>query len=308
MSLYMQIRNRTLNTGSGVVDIHTDDAGFVDGAAVVQQLKNLFASPGWSPPLPPAVAAEVMALSRSRDVDLTKMAALLEKDGLLAGATLRIAQSARYCGDRPVQTLREAVVRLGARGVHDVVLEAALSLRVFKTSNVGLQELMNRLRRHAVAVANAARVLCNYSALEGDHAFLCGLIHDIGLATALIAIGEAPKRFGSPSPEALASGLSSIHEEAGGVVARAWNLSPEVQWVVTHHHQLVTGGFAHPMVATLILAEHLADEHGCGVDAPGSVVAIEGHADVAVALKALSLQDRAWALAQKDVARVLDQL
>lgn len=306
----MQWRVKTLHTGAGVVDLDGSDAGLVDASAVVEELQALFGSRDYKPPLPPAVAAEVLALSRAREVDLPKVAALLEKDALLAGTTLRTAQSPRYVGDRPVQTLREAVVRLGARGVHDVVLEAALSLRVFKTSNPALQDQMNRLRRHVVAVATAARRLSQYTALEADHAFLCGLLHDVGIAAGLIAIGDHPQRFGTPSAEALASALGAIHEDAAGIVGRAWQVSPDVLWVVSHHHTLKSDGFAHPMVATLIVAEDLAIAAGYSADGASAVVRVDAAADASVdaARAVLGLRDKTWDVARRDVEAALAQL
>src|SRR4051794_100261 len=83
-------RNNSTRYGNGVVELDAESAAAladttVDGAAIVARLRAMFASSSWHAPLPPPVAAEVLALSHEGDIDLARVSALLKKDPLLAG-------------------------------------------------------------------------------------------------------------------------------------------------------------------------------------------------------------------------------
>ncbi len=293
--------------GQGTVDL-TGELDLVDGTALVARLNELFASPDYAPPLLPPVAAEVMAAARAPELDTAKVCALLERDALLAAMALKVAQSPLYGGGAGARTLREAVVRLGARGVYDVVLEAALHARIFRAP--GYDEVMTRLRTHSVAVAHAARALCRYTALDADHAFLCGLLHDVGVAVGIIAVADKPALFGKPSRDALAVGLGEVHEAASGVVAAAWQLGAEVRLVVSRHHHPLIDGYAHPMIELLSLAERVAAEAGHALDPPDANARFE-HSDPHAeqeARKHLSLDDKTWEVAHASALRALQGL
>lgn len=291
--------------GQGTVDL-TGELDLVDGQALVARLNEVFASPGYAPPLLPTVAAEVMAAARAPELDPSKVCALLERDALLAAMALKVAQSPLYGGG--ARTLREAVVRLGARGVYDVVLEAALHARIFRAP--GYDAVMARLRTHSVAVAHAARALCRYTSLDADHAFLCGLLHDVGIAVGIIAVADKPALFGKPSRDALAVGLGEVHEAASGVVAAAWQLGAEVRLVVSRHHHPIMDGFPHPMIELLSLAERVAAEAGHALDPPDASARFEvGDARAeAEARRHLSLDDKTWDVAHASALRALQGL
>lgn len=210
----------------------------------------------------PTVALKVMELSRRPDIDFDAVLAVLEGDPMLAGRVLAIAQSAMYSGRSPIASLRQALVRLGIKTLRNVVLEAALNLRVFRVA--GFEPLMERLRRHSSYTAHLTALVAKYCKLDPDTAFICGLLHDVGMAAAVMAVGEDLKGRALPV-EDLCTILDSVHAQASGLLAGVWKLAPEVKQAVSQHHQLKAAGKVDPWVAAIMVAEQLAYENDGGM-------------------------------------------
>ena len=164
--------------------------GGLDRFDVVAHLQRTFSSPSYKPPMLPQVAVELLQLAQQPDVDFEDAVALLEKDPVLATRVLSIAQSATYASRSPISTLHQATVRLGLKTMRDVVLEAALNLKVFRVP--GFEAAMERLARHSTATAHIMRAICRRTRVETEFAFLCGLIHDVGFAASLLALSNDP--------------------------------------------------------------------------------------------------------------------
>src|SRR5512136_1873394 len=204
-------------------------------SAVTARLGQIFSSPTYRPPMLPAVALQVMELSRRPGVDFDEVLTVLERDGMLAGRVLSIAQSAMYAGRSSVVSLRQALVRLGIKTLRNVVLEAALNLRVFRVP--GYEPTMERLRRHSSTTAHLAALVARHGRQDPETAFVCGLLHDVGMAASLLAIVDSAK--GPPPPiENLCLTLDAVDSDASGLVTGLWKLAPEVQREVERHHQL----------------------------------------------------------------------
>jgi HD-like signal output (HDOD) protein len=225
---------------------------------VTARLGQVFSSPAYRPPMLPSVALQVLELSRKPEADFDQVITVLERDGMLAGRVLAISQSAVYAGRSAIVSLRQALVRLGIKTLRNVVLEAALNLRIFRVP--GYEPAMERLRRHSSCAAHLAALVARHARLDPETAFVCGLLHDVGLAAALTVVAEDAK--GAPPPlESLALPLDAVHAGASGLLAGVWKLPPEVKDVLSRHHQLRAGGEPHRMVAALMVAEQLAYEH-----------------------------------------------
>jgi len=229
---------------------------------ITARLGRLFSSSAYRPPMLPTVALKVMELSRRPDVDFDSVLSVLEGDGMLAGRVLAIAQSAAYSGRTPATSLRQALVRLGIRTLRNVVLEAALNLRVFRVP--GFESTMERLRLHTSYAAHFAALVAKGAGLDPEAAFLCGLLHDVGIAAALTALSDDLRNRPLPA-EDLALVLDAVHAQASGLLVGVWQLAPEVKAVVSRHHDLRAGGEVNRMVAALIVAEQLAYENDAGM-------------------------------------------
>jgi HD-like signal output (HDOD) protein len=126
---------------------------------------------------------------------------------------------------------------------------------------------MTRLADHCAVTGQLARLVCRHTAMMDEHAFLCGLLHDVGTAACIIAV--ASHRAASRQPAipfaALAPILREVHESASERLAELWQLPGEIRIIIGHHHSLSYKGMIHPLSAVVCVADALATELGHGM-------------------------------------------
>jgi HD-like signal output (HDOD) protein len=154
-------------------------------------------------------------------------------------------------------------MRLGLNTLRDLVWEVALDLKVFRCKPYA--PVMESLQRHSVAVAKIAARIAAETSIAEDYAFIAGLLHDVGLAASLVMLAEPGP---APPLDEIGDDLDAIHEEASGIVATLWKLPSDLQIVIAHHHAPTIGGYDHPAVAVVCLAEFMANDLGFGLPAP----------------------------------------
>jgi putative nucleotidyltransferase with HDIG domain len=227
---------------------------------VVEFLRAGMHSSDFQPPLLPATAMQLFELSRDPDVDLSRIRALIEQDPVIAAKVMSTAQSAFYSRGMPIESIDDAIVRLGVKRLTGIFLEA--SMRVAVIGSKAFEKPLEQLRRHGVATGHIARGLCQTLKLPPDRAFVCGLLHDIGIAACYMLLsrmpkGERPKQF-----ETVSRAVRQVHEQASAVMAEKWKLPYGIRWVVGNHHALAVGGHTNPMTAIVSLADWLASVSG----------------------------------------------
>lgn len=245
--------------------------------AMIAYLRKTLSSPSYKPPLLPSIALELMKLTRQHGVSIAEVRKLLERDPLLAAKVLQIAQSALYSRGSPVRSLHEAISLLGLRVLGDLFLQTVLSMRVFRAD--GYSGPMGMLMQHSMVTAHIARLACRMTAMPDEYAFMCGLLHDAGMAAGLLILADslAPRssRDGSrsatssatpPSYTEVAEALYAVHEEASALLAEAWKLNPDIRLVIgSHHHLRDAGGRIHPLAAVVCVSDWIASEVGAGM-------------------------------------------
>lgn len=313
------MQRNALGYGRGEYEMPSDT---VDLEETRQQLAawldGFLAKPSCELPRPPQVALEVIALSKKPNARIEDIASVLEREPLLAGRVLKLANSALYGGGVACVTLKQALVRMGLAIVRDVVMEAAMQMTVIHAE--GLNATLESIRRHSSAVAWISRFVARNTSIDAENAFLVGLLHDVGLSYGLIALAEfhrvnrRPARLDAPSWAA----IESVHERFSQFILASWGLPPSVSIVPGHHHSLMMGGRPHPQVAVLIVAEQLAADAKWDVRpvlerdvdsvAFSSVCEVSSRDETERALKTLDLTQRHYELVQKDTQRVLETL
>lgn len=250
-----QIQHESYGKGKHTI---VDNAFTIEDDLVVE-LEETFGSPNYQPPLLPRAATELLALSRDPGVSMERVHDLLETDALLAARVLKIAQSPFYAGSAKLTSLKNAIVRIGLNTLRDVVMEAAMNMKVFRSQTH--QSTMNALQTHSRVTAHLCRVVCRYTSIDGEFAFLCGLLHDVGIAGALLLSAEGKIGEGV-APDVLWSAVQKKHALGSQRMCELWGLPPDIQWAVGFHHQIEQDGFVHPMAAVICIAEHFANKAG----------------------------------------------
>ena len=271
--------------GQGVVSV--DEDGDDSDENLSDRVLALFHSPTYTPPVLPIVAIELQALAQRSDVETKAVVQLLEKDAFLAGHVLARARSAVYGQGGPIN-LRDAVIRIGLRSLRDVVWEAAMNMRVFRAP--GYINQMESVRKHCAAAAQCAAIVAGYTSYPADYAFLCGLLHDVGIAITLIAVSEQKT---PPPRKRLVEAIEHTHAETARLVTRHWGLPDEVQLVVGAHHDIRVGGFIHPLAAIVAVAQEVARRCGASLRlGPDGETDITTPDELLAARKAIELTDK----------------
>lgn len=232
---------------------------------VTHHVRVAFAARDYRPPMIPAVALELLQLFRRPDVSLDQVIAVLEKDPMLASEVLQLAQTPAYATKVPARSLPEATRRLGTGALTGLVWETVLHSKVFRCP--AYAEAMDRTRNHSLATARMAKEIGKRCRIDRDQCFLTGLLHDIGVAAALLVIGALPERD-RLELDIVWDGLAEVHEACSGMVTALWGLPVDIQAVVGFHHPTgrdERGAPPPPVTSVVILAEHLMSAAGLGL-------------------------------------------
>jgi HD-like signal output (HDOD) protein len=234
---------------------------------LTERIGNLFASPSYRPPTLPTVAVELLDVARYADIDLRRIAQMIASDPMLAGQVMRQVQSPFYAGRVPITDLDQAIFRLGLNNIRDIVIEAALNVGLFTTP--GYATAMERVRRHSVATAHISRLIAEATGQDPHQMFLLGLLHDVGLAAALITVDNMFTGCDRPSIVHIWPAIETTHESAGTLLARIWDLPGGMHQCIGQHHNFQANGTDNERVATLHVAEAIAARLGRGVTPHG---------------------------------------
>lgn len=227
-----------------------------------QALLFTFSRAQYRPPVLPAVAIHLVQLSYKADVRFKDLAELVESDPVLAADVLRLAQSSAYTGRGESRSLKDAIQRIGLQRSRDLFLRAAVEAKIFKAN--GFSEPLERLRHHSVATAEVARLICHQTKRDDEYAYLCGLLHDVGIAGAIIAIADDRILAQGIEFDLIWPALSSIYAQFTVQLAQLWLLPDELRTILRQHHMFAAEPEPLEMAAVSVLSEIIAAGVGYG--------------------------------------------
>lgn len=208
-------------------------------------------------PMLPAAAHKVMAIANDPSAAVRDVERVVASDPLLAARILAVANSARYGGTR-IGSLKNALARLGSGTVRDVLYEAVAQAHIFRgPAGSGLAAELE----HAVAVARIAQLVCERLGIPSGHAFVCGLLHDIGRP---IILGLLTKTREELSPADTQILVDAAHARVGAEVATRWQLPALVAEVCKNHHRDPTVAGYSQFANMVTVADRIALHLGMG--------------------------------------------
>lgn len=192
-------------------------------------------------PVLPGVVVRLMELSPGSDTYFDEVLRVSAEDPGLAVRVIHAANSALSAPRQPIETLQGAVARLGATHIGSLVTAMAMA-RVFEPDSPSVVDLWV----HSVEVATTCRLVVanNPFGVDQHHAYLCGLLHDIGrFAMFSHAPGVVPAadEGGWVAPAALIAAECEAfgfdHTEIGQQLCVRWSIPRRIATIVHEHHR-----------------------------------------------------------------------
>ncbi|MDB6062752.1 MAG: hypothetical protein JWM78_2855 [Verrucomicrobiaceae bacterium] len=139
-------------------------------------------------PTIPKVAQELIVTFDQPDAAIDDIAKKIALDQAISAKVLRLANTAQFGGNRKVASIREAVMVLGFNSLRTLVLACSFvdSFRTPKNFDI------KKFWLHSFRVAAASKWLARLCKQDGEIAFTCGLLHEIG---DLLIMAEHPTQF-----------------------------------------------------------------------------------------------------------------
>ncbi len=192
----------------------------------------------------PAVALQVLNAVADQEVSLSELSRLVSQDPAMSAGVLRVANSAAYAATQEIETLRDAVTRLGLSEVGRVagtVAARSLFQPQVRSEFAAFGSKWNEIFAESVVAARGAAWLAmQVSGVNADHVFLAGLLHDLGRSVglrSLVTLAQNRLQI-DPSDPRVDRVLERVHVDIGGDVHQLWNLPRFPTLVAVRHHDL----------------------------------------------------------------------
>jgi putative nucleotidyltransferase with HDIG domain len=260
--------------------------------------------------LPPGfeIVPRLLMLLDRPESDSEKLAEVIRVDTALTADVLRISNSAYFAGAQRIETIRDAILRIGLREIYRVVMKVVAS-PVFQASQRTPVARLD-LWKHSFAAAVAAHVLARKIGQDPEVAFTAALLHDIGKV--VLAQAHGVKYIALVEESTLENhGVRKLEEHAfhtnhatiGGRLLQQWNFPENIAASVSSHHEPLRAARPHvALTAITYLANILAYRIGRGFGFPQYVV----NPNAAV-FKAVSMESRDFDELQQEVADEFEQ-
>ncbi len=223
----------------------------------------------------PVVIHKVLELADDPEASLPDLVEVVERDPAITANLLKTVNSAYMGLPVKVDSVHQAVSMLGLQQVVEMVMSQNLSGNLNRAQKgYGLEK--GALWRQSLAVAMVARTLAGQQDLMSLPAiYTAALLKDIGkvvlhefVADKLSSIQKVVTDQAMSFVEAEKEVLGMDHMMLGGIIAKQWNFSSHMVYMIENHHLPNTAARNDPATSTLYLADMIAMmvDTGIGVD------------------------------------------
>ena len=186
------------------------------------------------------IAIKLQHLLETSDFTMNEVIDLANEDQSLAGQILKMANSTVYMGRVRTETIKDAVIRLGAQQVSNLAM-AASQAGLHVSENRVLNGFLQSLWLHSHACAVGSRWLARSAGYPqiADQAYMAGLLHDVGklyLLKALERLNKMGVAHAALEQDLLLEIFAELHVEQGCRLMQHWNMPKVYYNVVANHH------------------------------------------------------------------------
>jgi len=187
-------------------------------------------------PTLPEIALKVRQAADDPDINLNQMSDIIGQDPGLSMGMLKVANSAILGRSVKVETVGQAVTRIGLRRIKSIATAMAVE-QVFVSENDIVSMYLKKSWDKTIDVASVAIALMTFYLQDNKHSplaldtlTLAALVHNIGVLPILTEAEKHPDVFANPT--FLQQAIVKLSAQVGGEVIKAWGFSDEFRTLI----------------------------------------------------------------------------
>lgn len=192
---------------------------------LVEEIRQAFHHQEVDLPSMPEVALKISRAVQSQDADFRQIATTVQADPVIAARIVQVANSAMYAGVSQVESVQNAITRIGLQATRAIVMSVVLK-NLYAPKSKLLHKRMNRYYRHSIRVGAISHALAaRLPGFDPERAFLAGLMHDIGVLPLLILADRRNEL--NQDAELLEQVINELGNTVGAMLLEQWEFEPE---------------------------------------------------------------------------------
>ena len=221
------IRDRQVS-GITVQEIESDDLN----ADLLEEIRQAFYHREVDLPTLPELAIRISQAVQNQDADFKNIAAIVAADPVIAARTVQVANSAMYAGVSRVESVQQAITRIGLLATRAIVMTVVVK-NLFAPVTPVIKHRMHVYYHHSLRVAAISHVVAGWlKGFDPERAFLAGLIHDIGTVPLLI-LADRHEAL-NKNAVLLDTVIAQLGSTVGESLLRQWGFESELANVALH--------------------------------------------------------------------------
>src|SRR5215831_4360729 len=220
------------------------------------------------------VALKLMNVLAKEGYSIAQVAQMIIEDQALSSHVLHMANSVFFSGLSKITTIRDAIVRLGAKQVMNIVTVVTQSQQ-YRTKDKTMAAYMQTLWQHSLGCALGMKWFAEKTGYKelAQEGLLAGLLHDIGQLFLLKVLEDVQ----ASEPELILSQpvivevLQHMHVEQGTMLMQHWNI-PELYGEIVCQHHLETYDTSNILLLMVRLVDMTCKKVGIGLHHDPSIV------------------------------------
>ncbi len=187
---------------------------------LVDEIKQAFYHQEVDLPSMPDVALKISAAVQSQDADFRQIATTVQADPVIAARIVQVANSAMYVGVSRVESVQNAITRIGLQAARVIVMTVVLK-NLFTPTHPVVRKRMKAYYLHSIRVGAICHALATHMpGFDPEQAFLAGLMHNIGVLPLLIQADRRPDL--NQDPAVLEQVIQELAWPVGALLLEQW--------------------------------------------------------------------------------------
>ena len=215
----------------------------------------------------PHISIQLTKLISDENSTMQDFENMIKMDPTLVLKILRGANSPYYGLRQKVNSIARAVVVIGINYLRNMIVTEGLK-DLFKDEKSKKGFSRNRLWLHCAAVSICSQMIMErIFGLNGEDAFLCGILHDIGMIVedqtvpdlfyrVCTTYDENSKLITDYEKEI----IGTDHCEIGHLLAKDWQLPIEIQEGIQGHHKILDHVSPSSLTGVIQLSEYIVSQ------------------------------------------------